>query len=233
LGARYRLLDDNKGIQIMRRKTSNKGVIDVRVVHAASPGLSGVGLVYALSPEEEELCMRRIAENDREAFNTVVEAYMADIFRFSYSILKDQAAAEDIVQETFYRLWTKAAQWNPSGRLKSWLMRIAHNLCIDEIRGKKDIYPEDVQELAFPDQAPDQLERYATQQSGDIVRTALLDLPERQRTALSLVYYQGHSNIEAADIMNVSVDALESLLARGRQGMKQTLERAKSYLLEG
>jgi len=217
----------------MRRKTSVKDVIDVRVVNAASPGLPGERRPYALSPEEEELYMKRIADKDRNAFNAVVEAYMADVFRFSYSILKDQTAAEDVVQETFYRLWTKAAQWNPSGRLKSWLMRITHNLCIDEIRGRKDTHPEDIQELTLRDHTPDQMQLYADRQSGDIVRNALLDLPERQRTALSLVYYQGLSNIEAAEIMDVSVDALESLLSRGRQKMKQTLEKAKPYLLEG
>ncbi len=185
------------------------------------------------SPEEEVMLMQRIAVQDRDAFNTVVEAYMADVFRFSYSILKDQATAEDVVQESFYRLWTRAAQWNPSGRLRNWMMRIAHNLCMDNMRGRKDMHPDDIHDLAIADQTPDPLEQHAGAKSGDIVRTALFNLAERQRTALSLVYYQGCSNIEAADIMGVSVDALESLLTRGRQKMKQALTAMKPYLLEG
>lgn len=208
---------------MMRRKTSPQTVIGIEVGQVQHHGIS---------PETEARFMQRIAAGDREAFSTVVEMYMADVFRLSYSILRDQAMAEDMAQETFSRLWTKAAQWNPSGRIKSWLLRIAHNLCIDEIRGRKDYHPDDVSEMAIPDSAPSALELYAKRQSGDIVSGALLSLPERQRTALTLVYYQEHSNIEAAAIMGITVDALESLVARGRQNMKELLKAAKPYLLE-
>lgn len=177
--------------------------------------------------------MRRITGGDRDAFACVVDVYMADVFRFSYSIMKDRGSAEDITQETFFRLWIKAAQWKPDGRLKAWLMRIAHNLCIDEIRGRKESQPVEGLILSLVDEAPDQIDLQAEKQVSDIVQNSLFSLPERQRTALILVYYQGSSNSEAATIMNLSVDALESLLARGRQKMKTMLKGSKTSLLEG
>lgn len=220
----------------MRRKSWNSAVICI------GQGIDGHGdpirieaaeSSYVLSPAEEKDYMERIKSSDRDAFSQVVNLYMTDIHHFAYGILRDSGRAEDIVQETYLRLWSKADQWNPSGRVKSWLLRIAHNLCMDEIRGQKGEIPVDTSALVIPDPYPDQASDHADRQVSWIVKEALFSLPERQRTALMLVYYEGYSNIESADIMGISVDAIESLLARGRQKLKDALSGSKQALLEG
>jgi RNA polymerase sigma-70 factor (ECF subfamily) len=176
-----------------------------------------------MSPVEERDCMKRIAEGDKAAFSRMVRTHMTDIYRFAYSILGDATRAEDITQEACLKLWTRAGQWTPSGKVRSWLFRITHNLCMDELRGKKPQV--DIEKMAFTlrDDKPDQTARYAERETARTVNDALNLLPERQRTALMLVHYNGHTNIESAQIMGLSVDAIESLLARGRRKMKDLL----------
>lgn len=186
----------------------------------------------AIEPETEQQYMRLIAAGDREAFAYVTTEYMSDVYRFAYAILRDRAEAEDITQETFLRLWNKAGDWQPTGRLKSWLLRIAHNLCMDGLRGQKGKTAIDWTEMDLPDGRPGPTALYAEQEVTQAVTGALLSLPERQRTALMLVYLDDCSYAEAAQIMELSVEALESLLARGKGKLKDRLRASRKTLLE-
>ena len=177
--------------------------------------------------------MNSIAQGDRTVFNHVVKLYLTDMYHFAYSIMKSASKAEDVVQEACLRLWSKATKWKPTGSLKSWILRIVHNLCIDELRKQNREISLDSSILTIADTAPSQLQTHATQQSSKAVNVALFSVPIRQRMALTLVYYHGYSNIELAFIMQLSVDAVESLLARGRSKMKELLSDAKEGLLEG
>ena len=184
------------------------------------------------SAAEQDL-MKRIAEGDQAAFSQMVSLHMTDIYRFAYSILRDATRAEDITQETCLKLWTRAGQWTPSGKVRSWLFRITHNLCMDELRGRK--VHTDIEKISFTlrDNTPDQADRFSQGETANAVNRALNSLPERQRTALMLVHYSGHTNIESAEIMDLSVDAIESLLSRGRRKMREILEGSRESLLEG
>jgi len=180
---------------------------------------------------DDETCMAAIAAGSTRAFKAVMDTYMQDVFRFSYSMLGDKTRAEDMAQETFLRLWSHGNSWSPKGRLKSWLLKIAHNLCVDELRRIKGHINVDDIAPVLADKAAGPREIFVGLQSADIVRNTLMMLPERQRAALMLVHYHEHTNIEAAEIMDVSVDALESLLARGRRTMREKLDAQKINLL--
>ena len=129
-------------------------------------------------------------------------------------------AAEDATQETFLRVWSNAHQWR-SGKAKvsTWLHTIAHNICVDYLR--KDKSP--LQEALSEDHATGTQLDHDTQATAQQIGNALDALPESQRTAIVLCYYQGLSNKDAAQVIGVSVPALESLLARGRQSLKKAL----------
>lgn len=181
--------------------------------------------------------MRRVAAGDRSAFSVLLDKYMAQVFRFSLGLLNDSALAEDATQECFVKLWQNAAQWKPEGKLKSWLLRIAHNLCIDELRLARNSKPhtqvDGCEDIVLLSPQTDPRQNAQIRQVSDIVRNALSNLPERQRAALMLVYYSECTNKEAAAIMQISEDAIESLLARGRRGLHDILKEKKNDLLEG
>jgi RNA polymerase sigma-70 factor, ECF subfamily len=180
---------------------------------------------------DDETCMAAIATGSTRAFKAVMDTYMMDVFRFSYSLLGDSSRAEDITQETFLRLWSHGRTWSPTGRLKSWLLKIAHHLCIDDLRKTKGHVNVDDVTAILVDKTAGPREVMVDLQTADILKAALFTLPERQRAAIMLVHYHDRTNIEAADIMGVSVDALESLLARGRRQLRTDLNDQKINLL--
>jgi RNA polymerase sigma-70 factor (ECF subfamily) len=130
--------------------------------------------------------------------------------------------AEDITQEVFFRLWQRIQKFDPAvARLSTWLHKIAHNLCIDHFRKQKPDGMLDPDELTGGMEPPTELlQRLQTTNIGQ----AMQELPERQRSAIVMCHYQGLSNREAAVILDVSVDALESLLSRGRRKLRALLE---------
>ncbi len=182
---------------------------------------------------DDAALMERIAAGDAAAFAAMLDRYMNAVFCFSYALLKDAALAEDITQETCLRLWNNAGQWQRGGAVKSWLLRVAHNACIDEIRRRKPHVNLDAADHILPPSVDGKIAAIQGQAIADLVMKGLLAIPDRQKTALMLVYYSECTNGEAAQIMGVSVEALESLLARGRKALKGVLEPCKTDLLEG
>jgi RNA polymerase sigma-70 factor (ECF subfamily) len=186
-----------------------------------------------LYAEDDLVLMTQIAQGSADAFQTVLDLHMLPIYHFSYSILQDISAAEDITQETCVKLWNHAKNWSPEGRVRSWLFRIAHNLCIDEIRRRKPHADIDTFADSIADHSDDPAQKITESQISKTVKDALFQLPVRQRSALMLVHYSDCSNKEAAEAMGVSVDALESLLSRGRKSLKERLSNHKDKLWEG
>lgn len=162
------------------------------------------------------------ADGDRRAFDTVVLRHGAFLLRVATRLLRDPAAAEDVVQEALVRAWAQARKFDPQrARLTTWLYRIVVNLCIDQQRRNR---PEPLPEAYDPVDpaagAPELLE--ATEQQGALVR-ALADLPLRQRAAMTLVYDEGLSGAEAARVLGLTAKAVERLLARGRAFLRDRL----------
>jgi RNA polymerase sigma-70 factor (ECF subfamily) len=172
---------------------------------------------------EEQALVQRVAAGDRAAFARLLQHHQRSLSAYARRMLGDYALADDMVQETLLRLWSRAERFDPqASRLTTWLHRICHNLCVDGLRRRgRERAPDDSVESAA-EQTP---ERDSMQEErARRVQAALAALPERQRSALLLCYYQGLSNREAASILDTSVEALESLLARGRRQLRNLLE---------
>lgn len=165
--------------------------------------------------------MARVAEGDARAFEELVAGRHDRVVAVARRMLGSDADAEDVAQDAFLRLWRQADKWQPGrARITTWLYRVTVNLSIDRLRRRTDMVEGDPPEQ---EQAADQqrlMEEEALRRAMD---TALQALPERQRLALVLFHYEGLAMAEAAAIMDVSVEALESLLARARRALKQSL----------
>lgn len=175
---------------------------------------------------DEEL-MLAVCNGDQAAYQAIVKQHLKPISHYAYRLLGASRETEDITQETFLRLWVNAKKWQPEkANLSTWLHRIAHNLCIDHLRKHGHVHTQE----SFEDEVviSEIPTRFAT--SDDIgatekLRQALRELPESQRSALMLCHYQGFSNKEAADIMAISVKALESAIARAKRTLRERLTR--------
>ena len=175
----------------------------------------------------DEGLMSRVQNGDHGAFSVLVHRHTRLFYAAAYRMCSDQDDAEDIVQDAFLKLWKKPAVWDASRGTKftTWFYRVVTNQAIDYMRKKKPSSGHaDIIE-ALPDGRAGQHEVFAQGQQQDILERAIQDLPERQKIALNLCFYEGMSNKEAAGILDISVKALESLLMRAKSGLKDTLLR--------
>lgn len=181
--------------------------------------------------ESDEALATRAGRGDRAAAAALISRHTDKIFAACCRMLRDEAASEDAVQETFLRLWRHVGRWRSQGaRFDTWLYRIAMNICLDKLRKRKREAPEEAAPTMIdggkrPDQALFDKDR------SRIVWAALGALPVRQRMAITLCHYQELSNIDAAVVMGVSVEAVESLLARGRRTLRAALAPQRANLM--
>ena len=180
-----------------------------------------------LSIDPDEALLERIVRGDRNAVTLLVSRKLPKLLSLARRMLGDATEAEDVAQETLVRTWKQAHSWVPGkARIDTWMHRVALNLCYDRLRRRRDTVNSDDIEIIDSAAGPGmQLEQA---QSAQRLQTALAALPERQRVAITLCYYQEMSNIEAAELMEVSVEALESLLARARRALRSSMSEDNS-----
>jgi len=179
--------------------------------------------------EADAALVARVGAGESAACRSLMEAHLGRIHGFAWRMLGDAGDAEDVAQEAFLRLWRQAGKWRAEARVGTWLHRVAHNLCVDRLRKRRGDSGEQPPDL--PDPAPGPAAERHRAQVARSVEIALARLPERQRAAIALVHYQELGNIEAADIMGVSVEAMESLLSRGRRGLREALAGMRDDLM--
>jgi RNA polymerase sigma-70 factor (ECF subfamily) len=172
-----------------------------------------------------------VAGGDERACGLLMQRHLGRIVALGRRMMGNQADAEEIAQEVFLRVWTHAERWEPGrAQFGTWLHRVAANLCLDRLRrrrGTADI--DEMPDLVSGELAPDA--RLEADELAARVEEALQQLPERQRAAIVLSYYQELSNSETAEVLDVTIEAVESLLSRGRRQLRKLLATEKQELL--
>ena len=175
--------------------------------------------------EDDAALMQKIACGDGRAFEKLVQRHLPRSVRMAARITGSATEAEDAVQEAFIRVWKHAAVWESpeaaGAQFSTWFYRIVLNLCIDYKR-KRTFAP--IEEIMEPDDGRDNAEaNLQRRELSERVRNAVNRLPDRQRAAFVLCFYEECSNKEAAAILDISVKALESLLVRARKTLHDKL----------
>jgi len=172
-------------------------------------------------PDEELL--GRVAKGDPAAIQAMVARKLPRILNLAARLLGDPIEAEDVAQETMLRVWKQSAKWKPGqAKFDTWIYRVGLNLCYDRLRRRRETPVETFPEMVDDGPAPDR--GLLAAETGARVQQVLMRLPQRQREAIVLCHYQELGNIEAAQLMGISVEALESLLSRARRTLRASLE---------
>lgn len=187
-------------------------------IRAFGPDWGKLRFVAFLSDLDQ---ITRAAAGDRSAVAWLVDRHSPAILALATRMLGDRMEAEDVTQETFLRAWKALPGWEPRAKFSTWLHRVALNLCYDALRRRREALPGTLPEMTDPDLTP--ADRLLQTERVRAIETAIAALPERQAAALTLCALQGHSQAEAAEIMEISEEALESLLARARRSLKVML----------
>lgn len=169
----------------------------------------------------DEALMQAIAHSDPQAFQELLGRYEKRVFALAWRLCSDQTEAEDLTQETFLKIWRNAGSWRPEAKLETWIGRVLYNLFVDSRRRVKARTEEPSENLRSGEDSPEQA--LIKKRTAQDVADALNELPDRQKEALVLCYYQEMKAKDAAGVLSVSQSALEALLFRARQTMKEKL----------
>jgi RNA polymerase sigma factor (sigma-70 family) len=187
----------------------------------------------AIGDISDEALMLLYANGDRHAALALTQRVTPRVVAYAARMLSgDRAEAEDVAQETMLRLWRVASTWRQGEtKVTTWAYRVATNLCIDRQRSrqrKRQMALDDAPEVA--DGSPGAEGRLQDNGRMAALEAALAQLPDRQRQAVVLRHLEGMTNPEIAAILEIGVEAVESLTARGKRMLAAILSGRKAEL---
>lgn len=177
----------------------------------------------------DEALLVLYANGDPNAARVLTMRLTPKVMGHAYRMLGDRAEAEDTAQEALIRLWKLAPEWRQGeAKVTTWLYRVVANLCTDKLRKTRGVALDAVPEPE--DETASAAEQMQHKSRLDALQAGLNTLPERQKQAVILRHIEGLSNPEIAEIMEVGVEAVESLTARGKRALATALAGRKEEL---
>jgi RNA polymerase sigma-70 factor (ECF subfamily) len=184
--------------------------------------------------DSDAAVMLRVKSGDDAAFNYLVQKYRRAMVSFMFRMAHNSAAAEDLAQEVFLRVYRSRANYEPSAKFTTWLYRIATNLAVNHARDTRHERPENQVSLDEPDTdtgltvdvADDSLtaeQRILRQERMQAIRQKVQALPERQRMAVVMHKYQQMDYRQIAEVLKLSESATKSLLFRAYETLRGQL----------
>ncbi|HEU4531342.1 MAG TPA: sigma-70 family RNA polymerase sigma factor [Steroidobacteraceae bacterium] len=173
----------------------------------------------ASDDEHEQELLRKVAAQDREAFQQLYHLYYRRLIRFLMRLTRRREVAEEIINDTLWVVWRKAGEFRGGSLVSTWILGIAYR------RGLKTLRRERVAENAPPDAGETEIvdEAQPARERADLLEQALAQLAVEQRMALELAYYLGYSVEEIAQIMSCPANTVKTRMYYARQRMKALL----------
>ncbi len=179
-----------------------------------------------LHEDTDEGLMAHIQKGDHQAFAALVRRHSDRFYGLAWRLLGNDAEADDVVQDAFLKLWAQPDMFRRDAGVKftTWFYRVVSNMALDKLRGRKRwTGPEVLESMTDKEKLSDQA--YEDKEMQKLMAQAINELPERQKLALTLCFYEGLSVAEAAQVIGVGDKAVESLLMRAKSGLKNDLTR--------
>ncbi|MCE7872272.1 sigma-70 family RNA polymerase sigma factor [bacterium CPR1] len=185
------------------------------------------------SDQEDVLWMQQVKAGNAEAFSNIIRKYQKTVLNLTYRFTGDPVEAEDLAQEVFLRVYRAADRFEARAKFFTYVYQVTLNLCRNErakVRHKrntsldapmKEGEPDSLRQIQDPSGSAEEL--LTRQELGDVVREAVLSLPEEQREAVMMQRFQDLSYEEIAEILKLSVPAVKSRLHRAKLALKEKL----------
>lgn len=183
--------------------------------------------IHDLAGASSEDLLVAVAGGDREAFAALYDRLVSSVFAVCRRVLRDPAMAEEVSQEVLVEVWKKAARFDPDrGSAAAWVTTLAHRRAVDRVRSEQASRDRD-ERVSQRDHRPafdsvaDEVEVRLEHWQ---VRQALADLTDRQREAIELAYYQGHTYRDVAKVLGIPEGTAKSRLRDGLARLRTALE---------
>ena len=181
-------------------------------------------------PVDDALLVRRVDDGDADALRLIYERYASIVFGMTYRLLGDRQAAEECTQDVFVSVWRTARTYDPErAQVSTWLFTIARNRAIDATRRRAARPVDPHGEIRSADESPDAADIVSAADDATRVAAAMAELPDAQREALSLAYFDGLSHSEIAERLRLPVGTVKG---RIRLALDRLRELAPRYALE-
>ena len=186
---------------------------------------------HSLDAASDDALLVLFANGSPAAAQELTRRLMPRVFAQAYHKLRNRADAEDVTQDAFMKLWRIAPDWKQDqAKVSTWLYRVVENACIDRLRRNKTSAPLDDVGFEPADDRPSVSEQMQDKSRVDALYAAIDTLPERQAAALRMRHLEDRSNIEIAQILDLSVEAVESLVSRAKRTLTAQLRGQKTAL---
>ena len=197
--------------------------------HSSSPSASPAS--RSRNDERERTLLARVADQDRLAFEELYLGYHRRLTRFIMRLAPRYEIAEEVINDTFWIVWQKAADFRGGSQVSTWIMGIAYRRALKALRAlKPDAETQSIASISNTLIVDDPNDADATE---SWVQGALTHLPAEQRIAIELAYYMGHSCEEIGAIMQCPVSTVKARMFHARQKLKQLLPRLAGEADEG
>ncbi len=172
--------------------------------------------------DSEYKLIEAIGTGDIPAFEKLIQKYRNSVLNFIYKYLGDRFGSEDLAQDVFLRVYSSAVEFEPRGKVSTWIFKIAYNLSVNEILRRKRLclIADTVEEKGLEIAAPNPIDGLELK---EILMDAIARLPEKQKAALLLRVNEELSYSEIGSVLSVSVSSVESLLFRARENLRKML----------
>lgn len=175
---------------------------------------------------DEERLMSRLTAGEQAAVGELYDRFGRQVYSLAYRMLGETAAAEDVTQEVFLKVWRQAGRFDPErGRLASWVLHIAYTTAVDAVRQRSKTAPGRFEEVGpdQPDLITDPADEAETAIMGAQVRQALMRLPAEQRQALELAYFGARSHSEIAGQLALPLGTVKGRIRLGLEALRTHL----------
>lgn len=182
---------------------------------------------------EEKLLIKRIKDGDVDAFEDIIALYEKKVFGIIYQITKNQNEIEDLAQEVFIKIYRNIDKFQGNSSLYTWIYKITVNLCLDELRKKKEVIYLDEKinvndgeiELQLPSKEKNQEQQYEEKELKEKMQIAIDRLPDKQKMMIVLRDIKGFTYEEISEITGIKLGTVKSQINRARLKLKELLEK--------
>lgn len=191
------------------------------------------GLQVDYKKANDESLLHWIASSEENALSELYDRYGRLVFSMALNAVGDPAVAEEITQDVYLRIWNKAESYNAEqGKVLTWITSITRYRAIDQLR-RQSVRPEgnrapwaEEESLELPDPVDIEYEVEISQRT-HLIRAAINQLPEEQRQALALAYFQGYSHSEIAELLHQPLGTVKTRIRLAMQKLRQILQEGK------